>query len=222
MWAIMYDDRNVARGTIATSITGDRPSRIMRGCDHALHRTPVSYRTQEHTVNTYDHLSPAQLIDALVHAPRRERFLVAEALGQQKVAEAADALIAALDDSDEVLRREAAWALGELADPRAVETLIVHLADSWMEVADYAGVALSAIGAPAAAPLIAALASDNSEVRWRAAAALGRIGDPAALPALEWMRQHDEADTSFDGYNRDVAADAIARITGTRRVDDIA
>lgn len=52
-----------------------------------------------------------------------------------------------------------------------------------------------------AALLITALTSDHSEVRWRAAA-LGQIGDPAALPALAWMRQHNAAETSFDGSKR--------------------
>lgn len=172
-------------------------------------------------MSTYEGLSPAQLIEALTQAPHLERYKVAEELGNQKVAAAVEPLIAALDDPDEILRRESAWALGKLADPRAVEALVAHLADRCMEVADHAGSALRAIGAPAVAPLITALASDNSEVRWRAASALGRIGDPAALPALEWMREHDDAETSFDGYNRDVAADAIALITGTRSLSDI-
>lgn len=176
----------------------------------------------EHFGNRYEGLSPAQLIDALTQAPHLERYLVAEELGKQKVAGAVEPLIAALDDpDDEILRRESAWALGKLADPRAVEALVTHLADDCMEVRDCAGSALDAIDALAVGPLIAALASDNSEVRWRAASALGRIGDPAALPALMWMRQHDEAETSFDGYNRNVADDAIALITGTRSLSDI-
>jgi HEAT repeat protein len=43
---------------------------------------------------------------------------------------------------------------------------------------------LVAIGRPALAPLVKALADPNDQVRWEAAKALGKIGDPATAPAL--------------------------------------
>jgi HEAT repeat protein len=64
-------------------------------------------------------------------------------------------LISALKDSDESVRRRAAYALGEIRDKRAVE------------------------------PLISALKDSDGNVRGSAASALGKIGDERALPELE-------------------------------------
>jgi HEAT repeat protein len=64
------------------------------------------------------------------------------------------ALVQMLSDKDWQVRREAAWALGEIGDPKAVPFLIRSLRDK------------------------------DKYVRRAAAWALGKIGDPQVVPAL--------------------------------------
>ena len=95
-------------------------------------------------------------------------------------------LIMALGDrQDWHVRHDAAAALGEVGDPRAVEPLIACLRDPSEAVCDVAGWALGEIGdARAVEPLIAALRDSDGEVRGNVAGALGRIGDPRAVEPL--------------------------------------
>jgi len=94
-------------------------------------------------------------------------------------------LIQALGDSDWVVRRAAAEALGKLGDPQAVPALIQALGDSDSDVRAVAAEALGAIGDPQAVPaLIQALGDSGWDVRRAAAEALGKLGDPQAVPAL--------------------------------------
>lgn len=100
------------------------------------------------------------------------------------------ALIAALGDKDEVVRLNAAYALGTIGAP-AVPALI----EIWREASrsgvetesfQHATYALSAIGAPAVPALIDTLQDENESIRASAAYALGDIGSAAqeAVPAL--------------------------------------
>ncbi len=74
-------------------------------------------------------------------------------------------------------------AQGTPADPATINSLIADLRGH-DEMRQRARQALVAIGRPAVAPLMEALADPNENVRWSAAKALGQIGDPAAAPAL--------------------------------------
>ena len=97
------------------------------------------------------------------------------------------ALIEAVKDKDEDsgVRQDAAVALEEIDDPRAVPDLIEALNDEDPNVRYSTASALKNRKDPAAVPaLIAALKDEYVIVREAAARALGKIKDPAAVPAL--------------------------------------
>lgn len=142
-------------------------------------------------------------------------------------------LIAAL--KDRVIVNEAAWALGEIKDQRAVEPLIILLKDydgyvresaarSLGKIKDPRAVApligrlkydgysaadaLSKIGESAVVPLITELKNRNSSVRTRAAEALGKIKDPRAVVSLFAALEDKERDVRY------AAGTALTKITG--------
>jgi len=96
-----------------------------------------------------------------------------------------EGLIKALKYSlDMEIRGEAALALGEIGDARAVGPLTQALKDkNDFFVADVEE-ALVKIGEPAVEPLIQALKDEDSGVRWAAAATLGEIKDERAVAPL--------------------------------------
>jgi len=94
-------------------------------------------------------------------------------------------LILALKNKDPKVQYDAAEALGDMRDYRAVEPLATALKnDEFSGVRWKAAEALSKIGAPAVAALIGSLRHDDDDVRWKAAIALGEIGDPRAIEPL--------------------------------------
>lgn len=94
-------------------------------------------------------------------------------------------LIYALQNKDPTVQYDAAEALGETGDERAVEPLLAALKnDETGGVRWKAAEALSKLGTPAVAGLISALQHDDDDVRWKAAIALGEIGDPQAIAPL--------------------------------------
>jgi len=94
-------------------------------------------------------------------------------------------LIAALKDENMIARRNAAKALGEIKDPRAVKPLITTLKDEDATVRWQAVKALGEIKDPRAVePLVSTLKDDNTIVRWHAAKALENIGDPSVKPLI--------------------------------------
>jgi len=119
----------------------------------------------------------------------------------------AEGHIKALGDEDWRVRMEAAVALGNIGDPRAVEPLIRALGDKDWRVRMEAAVALGNIGDPRAVePLIQALGDKSGSVRRVAARALGEIGDPRAVePLTRALRDENQ-------YVRRVAAGALGKI----------
>ena len=98
---------------------------------------------------------------------------------------ARDPLIAALSHTDWLVRNNAAWALGRIADRRAVEPLVDRLADERAEVRATAAGSLGRIeDGRATAPLIELLRDIETTVREVAAWALGRLEDQRALQPL--------------------------------------
>lgn len=102
--------------------------------------------------------------------------------------------IAALKDADWAVREDAAVALGELRDERAVGPLIAVLCDADRAVREAAIAALTAIGEPAVEPLGSCLADPNLTVQESAAAILASIGDArvadrlmASLASADWV-----------------------------------
>ncbi|MGD0293126.1 MAG: HEAT repeat domain-containing protein [Terracidiphilus sp.] len=126
--------------------------------------------------------SPA--IDGLMAALKDKLSSGYAAAGLVKVgAPAVDALAAAMKDPDEDVRWQAANALGEIKDPRAVPALIEALQVKGLQW--HAAFALGEIkDARAVEPLIAALQDKDAEFREEVARALGEIKDPRADAAL--------------------------------------
>ena len=94
-------------------------------------------------------------------------------------------LITALSNNAPYVRWRAAWALGEIKDPRAVPPLVGALRDKTPDCRWMAADALRKTkGAAAVIPLVAALRDSDRRVQVQAAAALGAIGDARAVDAL--------------------------------------
>ncbi|MBN2380946.1 HEAT repeat domain-containing protein [candidate division WOR-3 bacterium] len=96
-------------------------------------------------------------------------------------------LIRKLDNDDVRVREEAAQALGETKDPRAIKPLINTMKkDEYWDVRKAAAQSLGELGNPAAVnPLLNVLKKDdNRNVQGAAASALGEIGDTKAVEPL--------------------------------------
>lgn len=104
---------------------------------------------------------------------------------QTRAAEPAlvDALKNPEDDSE--ARTQAALALGRTGGPAAISALVGSLGDFDARVKQAALAGVQSVGAPAAAPLTAALAQGAEDTRAAAAQALGGIGTPAAVASLK-------------------------------------
>jgi HEAT repeat protein len=94
-----------------------------------------------------------------------------------------DALIAALKNKDDVVRIYAARTLWKIADPRAVDALLVSMSDDCPNVGELSIMALYSIGEPSVEPLLAILNDKSSKQRCSAAYALGRK-DPRVVEPL--------------------------------------
>jgi HEAT repeat protein len=94
-------------------------------------------------------------------------------------------LVSVLEQPQWIARRNAAWALGALDDPRGIAPVTAALRDREAGVRAQAAWALGAMDASAAVTgLIGALKDSDEHVREQAAWALGAIGDAAAVAAL--------------------------------------
>jgi HEAT repeat protein len=91
------------------------------------------------------------------------------------------ALVAALRDGDPNVRVEAAEALGQLNDPRAIKPLIRRFSDSDLTVRQAATQALEKLGEPAVGPLVAALVKCDGAVQRQAAHVLADRADPRTV-----------------------------------------
>ena len=124
-------------------------------------------------------------------------------------------LIFALQNKDPTVQYDAAEALGDIGDERAVEPLLTALKnDETGGVRWKAAEALSKLGTPAVAGLISALQHDDDDVRWKAAIALGEIGDPKSISPLISLLCDD------DRYVRSRSAYALSMI-GEPAVDPL-
>lgn len=103
-------------------------------------------------------------------------------------------LISLLDDSDEWVRMAAVRALGEIRDGRAVEKLLVALADDRWKVRELTAWALGEMKDQRAVQTLCRLLLHDAqvEVRERAAWALGEISDPEATQFLNQALNDNE------------------------------
>jgi HEAT repeat protein len=134
------------------------------------------------------------------------------AIGDPRVA---DMLLEALADYSPALRREAAWALGEIGAVKAADDLYVRAAvDGERAVRRAASFALAKLGdARAVAPLIPVVDEGSFEERMQAITALGEIGSRDATITLIRVLE-DVRISNLAG--REAAAAALGKI-GDRR-----
>ncbi|HWQ18368.1 MAG TPA: HEAT repeat domain-containing protein [Methanotrichaceae archaeon] len=143
--------------------------------------------------------------------------LAASVLGLQtifdeKSGKDVDSLIKDLKDDDSTIRANAAKALGNTNDTRAVEPLILAFKDNDWLVRWNAALALGSIGKPALEPLIQALKDNDSEVRGNAAYALGEIKDARAVePLIQSLKDNNSS-------MRGSAAQALGMLNDTHAV----
>ena len=102
-----------------------------------------------------------------------------------------DPLMSALLSEDWVVRMHASRAIGRLASPQAVDTLVLLLQDKVPAVRDEAMAALKAIGEHAVIPLLTALKDKDWRVRLKATEALGGLGSKTAVQSLLEIVQRD-------------------------------
>jgi HEAT repeat protein len=117
----------------------------------------------------------------LLTTPGQEAAAALVSVGTRAV----DPLLKALTQPQWIARRNAAWALGALDDPRAVKPLISALGDSEPDVRAQAAWALGALEDPAALQkLTETLRDGDARVRRQSAWALGVMGDARATSPL--------------------------------------
>jgi HEAT repeat protein len=118
-----------------------------------------------------------------------------------------ETLIEQLSDKNWRVRVDAAIALGELRDKRAIIPLAKAVNLSGDVLSEYASDALVKIGEPVVEPLKDALNNPDNRVRENAVYCLGRISHPSALETLRKFWKEDK-----NVYVRMAAAFGIAEI----------
>ena len=142
----------------------------------------VSEKAWEAVVELGDAAEPA-LIEGLSAADPTVAEFCAGALGGRSAKAALDPLLKALKTWP-VRRYVAAWALGEIGEPRAIPALVAALGDRDIEVAKYATRSLIKFGKEATDALLKALADPAEQTRHYAVRALGEIQDPRSADTL--------------------------------------
>lgn len=144
------------------------------------------YYMRERAVKALARIGDLRAVEPLVVALNdREmtvRRAVVRALASMGDTRAVPPLIAALEVKD--LRESAAWALGELVDPRAIDSLIATLKDETPSTRKVAAQALERIGAPVQELLASALMTMDGEAQMIAV---------DVLESLEWQPDRGEA-----------------------------
>jgi beta-lactamase regulating signal transducer with metallopeptidase domain len=143
-------------------------------------------------VGCWDSGSWSPALRVLHHSsPAEEAAMALAAMGSPSL----DSLVSALRHANPTVRRNAAWAIGEMRGGDGVERsaaldpLILALTDSDASVRRAAALALGELKDPrAAAPLIGGLSDDNAGAREMAAWALGETKAHSALEALALAR----------------------------------
>ena len=124
-----------------------------------------------------------RLIDALNLEKERPRWKAESALKMMS-AEAVPGLIEALKDKRSRVRQSAAFLLGEIADPRAIEALAAAMADKDEDARWKAATSLTKFGKRATPAALDQLGADSIECRRCAAWVFQTTQDPEAVPRL--------------------------------------
>lgn len=157
-------------------------------------------------------IQPLLRLMKFTKSPQVRRAAI-RALGKLKASEAVDDLIALVEDTTahKIIRMNAIFALGEIASPKAVPTLILSLYRDKAYYFFQAGLALVKIGRPAVEPLVKTMMGQNLDAKRlvegnmeilagalesNAAKVLGDIGDPAAVePLLKMVKKVESWET---------------------------
>jgi HEAT repeat protein len=131
-------------------------------------------------------------------------------------------LVEALSDSAPVVRREAAFALGELGGEATLSALGQLADDPNADVRLIAVDALAKIGGPQAVQVLSQATQDDSElVRARAVHALGQLArgekGPEVEPIRETLTRVREGDAS--AYVRDAAREILVALEGEEIIE---
>ncbi len=160
------------------------------------------------------------LVQALRDVDASVRAGAAKSLGILKAKLAVEALCKRLADSSPEVAAEAARALGEVGDPKAVESLVKTFRNPKvpLKVYEESVNALGKIKDPSSAPVfIELLGSTRKEDRWVAAESLGSLRVKEAVSDLSAMvRKKDETP-----QNREAALAALAKIGDPAALDTV-
>jgi len=135
----------------------------------------------------------AGLIDGLDHYDPIIRTAAARVIGRLRVADAGEKLIAALNDSNRLVRRYAAEALGQIRDQRAVQSL-TELAEYYRrdELGSAMIAGLAGIAHASSRDLFRSrIADPDAGVRRACAEGLGRLRDRESLDLLTPLAAKD-------------------------------
>jgi HEAT repeat protein len=122
-------------------------------------------------------------VQQLKSRSRETRLQAVEKLSQEDHPKAWEALIKALEDTDDAVRKAVAQALGNFKDDRTVTALVAALNDPHSTVREAAAQALRLVGSREAIPALAdALSDPVGAVRWQAA---------KALEVMHWESNHN-------------------------------
>jgi len=162
------------------------------------------------------------LIKLLKDGDPNRRMGAAHSLGDPAEVQAAQPLIEALQDSEPGVRSEAAAALGRRGESQATAPLIEILHDPEEQVRKDGIKALTAIGRPAAGPLILAMNGSDNITQAGAAQALGQIGEEGSLEPLIWAFENGDqpvrhaAVAAMVEINKSYVVDPLIQILGDR------
>jgi HEAT repeat protein len=185
-----YSERPLAE-VVAAAQKGDAPALRELVARFGDPDAAVAQQAWDAAVKIGPPVVPVCLL-ALTAKDRSVSEHAAGALGALQAKEAVDGLIAALARQD-FRRYVAAWALGEIADTRAIPPLVRALGDTDPETRKFATRALTKFGPLASDALLAALADPSALVRRYAVRALGQTQERRALePLLARQEQIDQ------------------------------
>ena len=134
------------------------------------------------------------LADEMDHYDPIIRAAVARVLGRLRQRQAGDRLLAALDDSNELVRQFAVESLGLVREDRALPRFRDLLARAGKRNVDGLALAVARIGAPDDLAYFTAHLGDRSAgVRRAAVEGIGRVGDRGSLAAIDQVATSDRS-----------------------------
>ncbi len=162
-------------------------------------------------------MSIEKLLEDLKSSDEQARYKAVQAICEAPDAEAIDALVAALDDPYNMVKRFAADALGKIGGRKATAIVLQHArSDKDIGTRCMSVAALGDLKDPTTFDaLVSFLSDEDATIRRNAAEALGKLGDSRAIDAL--------AKGLYDRkyFVRGVVIEALGRIGDARGVEPL-